>query len=113
MDLSGRFRVVTPSPDSEPYKGSYTFYFHSDWKLHWGGWLLLLDERDATFADVNRAIFDDAAEAEMVANEGHGHWILPKPNRLVVIAPNARHLISRIDQTAGSALRLSLGGFFK
>lgn len=98
--------------DSYPYKGSFTFYFHPEWKLHWGGWLLSLAEQRGEFGELNISVFDDSREADLVASEGYGRWILPKPNRLVMIAPHTRHLISRVDQNAGSCLRLSLAGFF-
>ena len=93
--------------DAVAYKGSYGFYFHGEWRLHWGGWLLVADDAGEP---TRRRVFDEAAEPPPSASRGH--WVAPMPNRLVVLSPCADHLIARVDPAAGSALRLSIAGFF-
>jgi len=54
---------------------------------------------------------DDATELLMA--RGIGSYILPKPNRLVVIKGGTPHAIAKVRASAGRHVRASVGGFFK
>jgi hypothetical protein len=44
---------------------------------------------------------------------GVGTWIMPKTNRLVLMAPGVYHSINRVDDDAGDHVRCSVVGFYK
>jgi len=100
------------------YSGSYAYYIHREWNFHWGGHLLILDPRteDSYAGDYdysyNRPFLSDEDEGWGTAAPGLATCILPKPNRLVFIAPEARHMITRVDGNAGDRPRVALVGFF-
>lgn len=71
------------------YAGSYAFYIHEEWDETWGGELLIRPDND----DLG------------------GQFIIPKPNRLVLIAPNILHSINPVHLRAGNRHRQSLAGF--
>jgi hypothetical protein len=99
--------------DGGSYTGAYVFFCHDQWRLQWGGWLIVLPpyQRAASRAAVDGDV--EALDVERnVDRIGHGRIILPKPNRLVFLAGDAPHMVSRVDPNAGDHLRLSLGGFF-
>jgi hypothetical protein len=97
------------------FAGSYTYFLHKNWNIHWGGLLLILDPETALGS--NRAtgehwIYDDE-ETLAALDPGTALCIFPKPNRIVFVAPNAHHLITRVDQSAGQNPRISIAGFFR
>jgi hypothetical protein len=98
--------------DGPPYSGSYTYFLHPRWDLHWGGWLFVLAPAEDN-THVRRAFLDNRAEAELISATGYGTCILPMPNRAVFISPRARHMISRVDDNAGNSVRISLAGFMQ
>lgn len=98
--------------DGGRYAGALTFFFHQQWKLHWGGWLVVMNSEANVSGSLSVPVFDDDLEAAAIADPGLGRMIMPLPNRLVVLAGSALHLVSRVDPTAGDRSRLSVGGFF-
>jgi len=79
VDLPGRF-CLSLHRDAVAYKGSYSFYFHGEWRLHWGGWLLVADDAGEP---TRRRVFDEAAEPPPSASRGH--WVAAYAQRLVVL----------------------------
>ncbi len=106
------------SGSGRSFTGSYTFYVNPQWNLHWGGWLLVFAPHDAarTSPSIQPSVsppwLSDALEAPLVRESSLATAILPAPNRIVFISPRAPHLITRVDQNAGSHARVSLAGFF-
>lgn len=100
--------------DSLAHAGAYTYFLHREWSYHWGGHLLVLDDADdSSKPKPYRYWLSDAAENQMVAAQnGLATCILPKPNRLVFLAPTALHMITRVDPNAGTHARISISGFF-
>ena len=105
------------------YSGAYVYYLNPEWKPHWGGLLIVLDD------EANRAIARRRSEGdgqafyakkwlhlsghdELAAEHGLGRCIFPKKNRIVFIAPDAYHLVTRVLPEAGDNARMSLAGFF-
>jgi 2OG-Fe(II) oxygenase superfamily len=105
--------------DAERYTGSFTFFAHPRWSVHWGG-ELLVSPSPASAAGV--------AAAQPTAHGSDEHWISedgnddhdpgiatclsPRPNRLVLIGPDRPHRVVRVDRNAGARARASIAGFF-
>jgi hypothetical protein len=96
----------------EKYAGGFIYYCQSTWNVHWGGALIVLDQRTSLSPPTHvDAWLDPSSEHESAMVPGIGTCIFPRPNRLVLLAPNTLHFISRVDTTAGSASRISIAGF--
>ncbi|MGE0492947.1 MAG: 2OG-Fe(II) oxygenase [Vulcanimicrobiota bacterium] len=88
--------------------GAYTYYTHRSWNVLWGGELMISREREAQ----DCGILDNQAENASLMQDGFGHYVLARPNRLVVLAGWAPHRIARVDRCAGHHVRSSISGFF-
>ncbi len=101
--------------DGEAYSGAYVYYLHPRWKIGWGGHLIVLDPlgRDGAVAALHPPWLDDALDEPYVDDTGIAACVFPKTKRLVVLAPNLPHLITRVDPNAGDQPRVSLAGFFE
>lgn len=108
--------------DSERYSGSFTFFLHSRWRMHWGGELLVsrgpsnggpsaLSAFESHVAEVDDPWMSDDS-ADEGDSQGIATCVSPKPNRLVLIGPDRPHRIARVDQNAGAHVRASIAGFF-
>jgi hypothetical protein len=102
--------------DGSAYTGAFTFFVHQEWRLHWGGHLLVLDSRTRsrrTSPGENAPAFlDDRQESARAFVPGFALTVLPKPNRIAFLSPQALHLLTRVDPNAGQAARMSIAGFF-
>ncbi len=88
--------------DSQEYTGAFTYYTHATWKSTWGGELLLSqDERPSHRRSLFAEKFQD------------GIYVLPRPNRLVLIKGGVWHKIAKVGIEAGRNMREALSGFFK
>ncbi|NOK18521.1 2OG-Fe(II) oxygenase [Corallococcus carmarthensis] len=103
--------------------GAFTFYCHPTWNVQWGGELLVADAESRNFefpqtqllGDERRFLgthLDNTPENEALLETGAGMYILPKPNRLVVVPAGVLHGIKKVDPAAGSNVRVSLQGTF-
>ncbi len=54
-------------------------------------------------------MFDNQAVSDRILERGHGVWVAPKPNRLVLNSDRVLHKVAKT--TAAAAPRLSLQGF--
>jgi hypothetical protein len=101
--------------DTGDYSGSFTFFAHTEWRLHWGGALLVLQDwqsevnRDLAPGDSLLISDEDGLEAR---HPGIATCVVPRPNRLVLLGPRCPHMIGRVDQNAGAHVRASVAGFF-
>lgn len=98
--------------DHDLYAGAYIYYAHPHWNAHWGGELLIADMpagRDPLPIMGHR--FDNEAYSEALMEAGTGHYVAPKPNRLVVLG-GAPHMVTPVRAAAGDAVRASISGFF-
>ena len=114
--------------DTEEYTGSYTFYAHPQWNVEWGGELLMHAHdfpRDSGvfFHQLRRVpgeepipmtahLDNEDASAALLAH-GVGSFVMPKPNRLVIIGGGTPHTVSRVRASAGRHVRASISGFFR
>jgi hypothetical protein len=110
--------------DQKGRTGSYTFYAHPCWNVQWAGELLVADESVKNLEypriqlygvdepKVVGAHLENAFENEKLLDVGVGHYIFPKPNRLVIMAAGNLHRISKASPAAGDNVRCSISGFF-
>lgn len=103
--------------------GAFTFYCHPSWNVQWGGELLVAGPESKEFEFPESRLFgggsrflgthlDNAPENKSLLATGTGTYILPKPNRLVVVPSGVLHGIKKVDPAAGSQVRVSLQGTF-
>jgi hypothetical protein len=102
--------------DGRIYSGAVVFYVHHEWDVHWGGHLLLLDQRTGADVDLDdvqlRTFLSTDHATPVVSDPGLALCILPKPNRLVLLRGDVLHMITRIDADAGDRPRITFSGFF-
>lgn len=99
--------------DHELYAGAFIYYAHPIWNAHWGGELLIAELDHESDADVPIMAyrFETEAYSNQLLEMGCGSFIMPKPNRLVILA-GAPHMIARVSPAAGHNVRASVTGFF-
>ncbi len=103
--------------DAAKYTGSFTFFVHSRWRLHWGGELFVYPSADPARPGSSLAlgndhpwISDDGPDDAMISDVAVA--ISPHPNRLVLLGEDRPHRVARVDQNAGAHVRASIAGFF-
>jgi len=109
--------------DHKGRTGSFTYYAHPHWNVQWGGELLIADEsvKDLIYprqerygADEHKRIgseLDNSFENEKLLSVGVGHYVMPKPNRMVILAGGNLHRVN-VASFAGDNVRCSITGFF-
>ncbi len=96
--------------DSEIYAGAFIYYAHPHWNAHWGGELMVADETDEDLSIMAHR-FENEAYSEALLEKGVGRFVMPKPNRLVIIG-GAPHAVAPVSTAAGQNVRASVVGFF-
>jgi len=103
--------------DAAKYTGSFTFFLHLRWRLHWGGELFVYPPADPArlgslpgLGHDHPWMSDDGPEDDMIADVAVA--ISPSPNRLVLLGEDRPHRVARVDQNAGAHVRASIAGFF-
>ncbi len=118
--------------DAHTWTGSYTYYAHREWNAQWGGELLIADETtNAISADYGiffskpkpvmglegeysfGSHLDNKDANSLLMENGFGTYIMPKPNRLVLISGGSPHYVKKVDPAAGDRVRASVSGFFQ
>lgn len=118
--------------DAANWTGSYTYYAHPSWNSQWGGELLVADESllkipedHGVFLKPKRKIMgsdgdwsfgahlDNSEASQLIMELGVGHYVLPKPNRLVLLKGGAVHCVTKVTAAAGDHVRASISGFFQ
>ena len=97
--------------DSAVYSGAYIYYAHPHWNAHWGGELLVAETDPGGELPIMGHRFDDEGYSAALMERGEGRFILPRPNRLVVLG-GAPHMVTPVRPAAGSSVRASVSGFF-
>lgn len=106
--------------------GSCTFYAHPEWNVQWGGELFIAHESARAIPDdygphmiepkdvMGRGLvqlsghLDNREVNRALMESGMGHYVMPKPNRLVVMRTGNPHMISKVQPAAGDHVRASL-----
>lgn len=107
---------------------TYTYYLHKEWQVNWDSTLLILPKDSAEYKqvmdlmdgtvhyDIYKEInspmemFEQKHKYDNIMNVGHGTFVMPKPNRLVLIKHDTIHGINRVDSDAGENIRVTLTG---
>jgi hypothetical protein len=101
--------------DHELYAGAFIYYAHPHWNAHWGGELLIAElgepEPDEDDLPIMGYRFETEAYSERLLDMGCGSFVMPKPNRLVLLA-GAPHMVAPVSPAAGHNVRASVAGFF-
>lgn len=103
--------------------GAFVYYCHPEWNALWGSELLIHSSEAGKVKYPQTKMYDGktkilglhmdhTAASEHLMKEGMGQYILPKPNRMVVLKPGLIHRINRVDPAAGDHIRASITGFF-
>lgn len=115
--VSGRPYVYPPgsalswhADDHEFYSGAFVYYCHPEWNVDWGGELMVASGADPELPMMPFR-FDNREYSDLLMATGAGHFILPKPNRLVLLG-DVPHMVKPVAPAAGAAVRASLAGFF-
>ncbi len=94
--------------------GSFTWYWHKEWKPSWGGELLV---------PFDKPIYDELVEKPPKQSIDYdwtdnffqdtlfSYSILPIPNRCVLLGPGVFHSVGRVDPDAGNHMRCSIVAF--
>jgi Rps23 Pro-64 3,4-dihydroxylase Tpa1-like proline 4-hydroxylase len=102
--------------EQSEYTGAFTFYLHKTWRGNWGGELMILaDERldEAAGNSLDLSFTQGTGlQSPSHVNGGMGAFIMPKPNRLVVMRPGVIHSVNPVSPLAGENMRFSLAGFY-
>lgn len=102
--------------DAGPYCGAFAYYIHPEWRGNWGGELMILEEERLTQAAPGAVDLGYPAgggfQKPAFCAEGRGSFIIPKPNRLVLLSKALLHRINPVSPHAGENMRFSIAGFF-
>ena len=101
--------------------GALVYYAHPYWSPYWGGELLIDEDLSETdkitasgdFDGAKRSMFSSSQHDATIMNTGLGQYILPKPNRLVLLKGGPYHTIKKVDSSAGDNIRVTIQGFFQ
>jgi hypothetical protein len=114
--------------DLKGFAGSYTFYAHPYWNVEWGGELFAIESTDyaeesgaffhklrsvsgASFKEASSSHLENEDANEVLMEIGHGRFVLPKPNRMVIIRGGVPHAVNKVNLNAGRSVRASVSGF--
>lgn len=109
--------------------GSCSFYAHPEWNVQWGGELFIAHESSRDIPDDHGPMMvspkevmgrgmtqipghlDNREVNEALLRSGMGHYVMPKPNRLVVMRTGNPHMINKVQAAAGDHVRASVTTF--
>ena len=109
--------------------GSCTYYAHPEWNVQWGGELYIAHPSALAIPEANGPSMISPKEVMgrgMVQLSGHldktevndalmeagmGYYVMPKPNRLVIMKTGNPHMITAVKPAAGDHIRASVTMF--
>jgi hypothetical protein len=99
------------------YLGAFTYYCHNRWNPEWGGEFITVEGDDyiqEDKSDLKWRVFDNSELHELIMSKGHGHFIHPKPNRLIINKGGKKGILHKVARTTpDSGPRLTLQGFIR
>jgi Rps23 Pro-64 3,4-dihydroxylase Tpa1-like proline 4-hydroxylase len=115
--------------DGGMYRGAFIYYTHPRWDAQWGGQLLVAD---ASARETHHQLVAEQAKAwagevhrerkhyfgspvlgdEALMKRGIGSYVMPLPNRLVLLSGDNAHMVAKVNAAAGNHCRMSIAGFF-
>ncbi len=104
--------------------GAYVYYAHREWDPQWGGEFLVAPAQTKHHVIPTTKLYegtekflgshlDNKFERDVLMESGHGQYIMPKPNRLVLLTSGVIHCIKKVDPAAGNRVRATIQGFFQ
>ena len=101
--------------------GAFVYYAHPYWSPYWGGELLIDAPKESykkvaalgDFENAKKSSFSSSQHEQVIMEDGIGSYVLPKPNRLVILKGGPYHTIKKVDSSAGDNLRVTIQGFFQ
>lgn len=96
--------------------GAFVYYVHPEWEPSWGGELLISPPETAMSSEEEgppRSNWVNAHHTQIIMEHSVGHYVLPKPNRLVLMKGKVFHTIKKVDPSAGDNVRMTIQGFFQ
>ena len=109
--------------------GSCTYYAHPEWNVQWGGELFIAHPSALNIPDrcgpsmiepkevMGRGKvqlsghLDNSEVNDQLMDAGMGYYVMPKPNRLVVMRTGNPHMITKVQAAAGDHVRASVTMF--
>ncbi|NEC90108.1 2OG-Fe(II) oxygenase [Streptomyces sp. SID12501] len=88
--------------DSGDRAASFVLYAHPEWQAPWGAELLISGGTPGARPEDQNAHLTSRV----------GHYVAPRPNRLVVLRSGVPHMIKKVEPHAGDRVRGSVAGFF-
>jgi hypothetical protein len=98
--------------DGGNYSGAFAYYAHPSWSASWGGELLIARDDNRVPRVEERQKWAASHQNAALLEVGLGRFVMPKPNRLVVLRGHTFHTIARVSPAAGDNVRAIVGGFF-
>jgi hypothetical protein len=103
--------------------GAYVYYAHPEWYAHWGAELLIDGSGFREFNYPKHKMYDGSIErlgahldagciSDAVMKDAAGHYVLPSPNRFVLLRRGVLHRLNPVHASAGDHVRASIAGFF-
>ncbi len=114
--LYGRGDALSWHDDSSGRAGSYAYFVQPSWSASYGGELHVADASlrpdPCKPAGAAKREVRQSLVTRHLLTAGCGRFIVPKPNRLVVMSSGALHAVRRVETDAGDWVRGSISGFF-
>jgi hypothetical protein len=114
--LYGSGHALSWHDDRSGRTGSYAYFVQPSWSANYGGELHIADASPRPVACKAPGPAGSEVRQGLVTRHlltvGCGRFIVPKPNRLVVMSSGALHAVRRVETDAGDWVRGSISGFF-
>jgi len=100
--------------DDTDVTGSFIYYGNPRWEVSWGGELFVADESARFSMTRERAEheFGNELESEALLARGVGSYVMPRPNRLIIVGQGHPHKVAPVTANAGDHVRATFNGFF-
>lgn len=100
------------------YIGAFTFYVHNYWNSNWQGEFLTVEGNEyipeESKTDIKWKIFDNSKLENMILEKGVGHFVMPKPNRIIFNKSGKYGILHKVNKsTLQASERLTLQGFLR
>lgn len=104
--------------------GAFIYYVHPVWNVSWGGELMIADPSTRNMSRPKTKLYgssdevvlgpymDNESDNKKLLEIGVGHFVHPKPNRIILVKSGVQHMVKKVDAAAGDRCRSSIAGFF-
>lgn len=93
---------------------AFIFYLHEEWSASWGGGLIVSDWSMSTVAEhANGTSKQGDLGRAMTASLAPCRYVVPAPNRLVILKSPTPHRVEPVHARAGDRMRDTITGFVR